>query len=377
MNNAPAYSKNSQRFGFLDGVRGLAALAVVLYHLYYATELKQALVRVMPEIVHDFLSRCSLGVEAFFLLSGFVIALSVGSSRVDWKYAGNFALRRQIRLDPPYWVTIALQVVLIYAARFAGRGQLAQPPTAGGIGAHLLYIQQFLGFDHIVPIFWTLCYEVQFYAIFILAMAAAQWAGVSRPRLAQASLIAFAGSLWLFVTRPESPWCFPMWFMFQLGVLLFWTYRDASLKPTVYVAMAMVLAAAIRAVALGAERQAWQLGFVTALSVVFHVASLKDGLSTWLSWRWVQYLGRISYSLYLIHIVIGTRFITLFGKANTPPSKALLLLVIGIGASIVAADLLNRFVERPSMDFAARFKPSRQPAPVEPVSDPALAEASA
>ena len=49
-----------------------------------------------------------VGVDIFFVLSGFVIAYSVREARITPRFLGRFALRRSIRLDPPYWITIAI-----------------------------------------------------------------------------------------------------------------------------------------------------------------------------------------------------------------------------------------------------------------------------
>src|SRR5579872_7415052 len=99
---------SSQRLAFVDGLRGVAALAVMLYHLVGRTS-----AGVLTQ--YGF-----LGVAIFFVLSGFVIASVVGDRRVDAGFLGRFALRRMVRLDIPYWLNIALAIALLQIAARMG-----------------------------------------------------------------------------------------------------------------------------------------------------------------------------------------------------------------------------------------------------------------
>src|SRR5262245_44222872 len=100
--------KREGRFVFIDGLRGIAALSVVLYHFNEAVIRQSA--RWVPHVVEAVLHRGFLGVEIFFVISGFVIAFSVRDGNYTPGYLFRFCLRRSIRLDPPYWATIALEL---------------------------------------------------------------------------------------------------------------------------------------------------------------------------------------------------------------------------------------------------------------------------
>src|SRR5688500_3864296 len=100
------------RFIFIDGLRGIAALWVALFHLYSGGPNAPVLASLTPGILDAALRHGYLGVEVFFVISGFVIAHSVGSRPVTRDFALRFAARRSLRLDPPYWLTIILVVFL-------------------------------------------------------------------------------------------------------------------------------------------------------------------------------------------------------------------------------------------------------------------------
>ena len=84
----------SPRFLFIDGLRGIASLAVVIYHLGPAGHLAGRLNQFVPVPIVAIFTRGGLGVAIFFVLSGFVIAYSQRGARVTARYFGNFAFRR-------------------------------------------------------------------------------------------------------------------------------------------------------------------------------------------------------------------------------------------------------------------------------------------
>src|SRR5688500_14125008 len=92
------------RFVFIDALRGLACLWVLTHHLFF----NEIFGKVLRPAVHnavEILAFCgSFGVQIFFVLSGFVIAHSLRDTTLNPRSVGLFILRRQLRLDPPYWV---------------------------------------------------------------------------------------------------------------------------------------------------------------------------------------------------------------------------------------------------------------------------------
>src|SRR5687767_8776 len=97
------------RFTFVDALRGVAALAVVLFHAVEGGHIPD-LMAVMPAWLTAMISHGHLGVAVFFVLSGFVIAHATYGQTITLSYLGRFMLRRSIRLDPPYWFAIAVAV---------------------------------------------------------------------------------------------------------------------------------------------------------------------------------------------------------------------------------------------------------------------------
>src|SRR5205085_2689695 len=110
-----------------------------------------------------------------FILSGFVIAYATGRSRITARYAANFALRRSIRLDLPYWAALLIALGCGFASRWVlADSRAALPGDWRELAANALYLQTLCGYHSYLPVAWSLCVEFQFYLFLLVALAAAQ-----------------------------------------------------------------------------------------------------------------------------------------------------------------------------------------------------------
>jgi peptidoglycan/LPS O-acetylase OafA/YrhL len=355
----PASLQPGQRLPFIDALRGIAAMAVVGNHLYFKNLLPVGSTR-LPEPLHWIFAHGHLGVPIFFVLSGFVIPYSIGARHVTPRFFGTFVLRRSIRLDPAYWTVIFLSVALAFASnRFLHAGMPI--PSAAQVASHFVYAQDMLGYGNIVGAFWTLCIEFQFYLAFVLLVGLAQWLARrhdgARPGPTYALLFGplFLWSLAIAVGWLPRPWpgaFVPFWYAFTLGALASWVATARLADGWLAAAVVLVLAATVYAPMETA---------ITALVTValVYLAVRTGGIARWTLGRPLQYLGRISYSLYLIHIDIGSRVVRIGArKLDTTHSlpNTILVLCAGIVAALIAAHLLYTFVEAPSIRFGQRVR---------------------
>ena len=352
------------RLRFLDGLRAVAALAVLFHHLYYNSDFERIFSSALPPWFAGFAELCARGVQVFFVISGFVIAYSVRNLWIDRRTALNFALRRQIRLDPPFWICLVLAVIdLAIVARV--HPDLAPAPTLGAFVLNFLYLPGVAHAPMYLSVAWTLCLEVQFYLVFILLLWVAQlrWRrviSVAGIFLLGIGSLAFRARL----TNDDYPWFIGSFYLFAAGVLVCWVMlRKAPLWLLVIYASAMLAVGVLR------EQQTILAGF--AITALIYLSAVCGRLDVWLSGRIFQYFGRISYSLYLVHLPILTR-VYRAGLRITPQSfwAGLLWLTVGLLLSIVAAHLLNRYVEEPAKRLSSRLKARRATAPERP--EPAI-----
>ncbi len=137
----------------LDGLRGLAVLAVVFYHI------AQRLMAYEHGWMHLAMDACLfgfLGVDVFFALSGFLITRILLRKREQaGPYYRNFYARRVLRLAPPYLLTLA--IVAVFA-----------PGNGASLLLSLVYLANFTALFHMAPgygILWSLSIEEQFYLV--------------------------------------------------------------------------------------------------------------------------------------------------------------------------------------------------------------------
>jgi peptidoglycan/LPS O-acetylase OafA/YrhL len=317
-----------ERLRFIDGLRGIAASMVVLCHLVGRTDAA-------------WLTKSGyLGVAIFFVLSGFVIAMSIGDRRISLSFLGRFAARRAIRLDPPYWASIFLVIAL---AVFTGK----QTPSVQAFFSHLLYTQELLGFPAILSVYWTLCLEIQFYLFLILMLWIGQtlrafwvlWALVFALSLIEQAGLADLTARGVFL---------PYWFAFALGAMTYWVTVKRLAPWALLVAIIWTLAAA------QFSHADWFIA-ASLTSGLIYFASLKGKMSTWLSGWTAQFLGETSYSLYLFHPIIGWAAMTVALKF----ANQWVALAVGIIASVLSAWLVNITVERYSIRLSRMVSLSR------------------
>lgn len=171
----------SPRLGVLDGLRGIAVLLVLWYHVWEISWLSPG-----PRLT--FLPATGfVGVHLFFFLSGFVISypfVRAALARKPEPAWGHFAWRRFIKIVPSYVLSIAAAYAIGYAQ--------VQPnaSTIPDVVTHLLFIHTWFPdrYGTIDGVLWTLAVEVEFYCIFPLIW----WAFKRRPWLTTGAMIAIA-----------------------------------------------------------------------------------------------------------------------------------------------------------------------------------------
>ena len=328
------------RFTLVHALRGLAALWVVLFHVAEAGHIN-GLRSQLPSWADVLFTAGHLGVAVFFALSGFVITHSVAGASITSSYIGRFALRRSIRLDPPYWASILFVVAVGYLSAQV-KGEPFAFPSFPQTLAHLFYLQTLLGFPQINWVYWTLTYEIQFYLVLVLLIMAAQRFRVAPPVIVLLPFLATM-AFWLGLMTLPTGLFVNLWHAFLAGVLAYW-------GKTSRLALYAFIGVCVLSLALSPDDfTILSIGTAILLHVAFRTGYIYRGLD----WRWVQFLGTVSYSLYLIHnpIVGGVSFLTARWIGSD-----LVTLVLSVAASILAAAAFWYLLERPSLALAHRIR---------------------
>ena len=320
----------------IDALRGIAALAVVLFH--YTTRFAEMYGQ--QHAVSLPFPHGHYGVNLFFVISGFVIFMTLEKTSRPM----DFVVSRFSRLFPVYWVAIFLTLSITHA--------LGLPGELVGIGtaiANMLMIHGFFRIPHVDSVYWTLEVELLFYCGMLLMyrLGALQRIHQVLAILFLLRLIYWAAARFLGI---DLPWTifrllilqFIPWFAIGISIYLAVSHGPNELRPALITAALAVLTLLIGESALLAA-----LAF-TVGSVVWAAAS---GRLPWLRNPVLTWLGAISYPLYLVHENIGWSIqLQLAGLGASPDVSLLLVLAF----SLVLATLLNRLIEQPALKWIRR-----------------------
>ncbi|MFM7843988.1 MAG: acyltransferase family protein, partial [Planctomycetota bacterium] len=273
----------------LDGLRGVAAIFVMLMH--YTVAYDNLIGHQTPMLLK--FPRGGIGVHVFFMLSGFVIFMSLDRAR----NLLDFIVSRFARLYPAYWTALLITLLVTFRDRIPG-----YELSGKAIMANFTMIQGFLGFMDIDPVYWTLQAELQFYVLMGLIFGL---------RLRRFTDVIFAGLVVLnaidhFISFTDWPgtglWRFNIYlpanklYLFLVGIVFYEMRTQTTWRHWLMLSLCLTSACI--------NNKSWTiLGLVICGAVILLLAT-RERLPI-LASRWLLYLGTISYSLYLLHQFIG------------------------------------------------------------------------
>jgi peptidoglycan/LPS O-acetylase OafA/YrhL len=332
--NQPASS--SSRLAELDALRGIAAMAVVLFHYtVQAPKVVPAIETTQYGVPWGF-----YGVHLFFAISGFVIFMTLERTRTT----ADFAFSRFTRLYPAYWAAI---LVTTFGEWLLGQPDLLQ--SAQVILVNLTMLQGFVYVPAVDGAYWSLTVELAFYLCMWLIWRAG-WLG----RI-EAVLIVWISLRLVWLAFPSAPWMLANLLLveyiafFAIGIAAYRVRQGARR----WIEQAPVLGAGLL---MTFYAEGAKLGAVYLLTMAIF-AALVAGRMQFLNARLLIWLGALSYPLYLVHQNIGYAVIAALESAGLPP---LLATVLAIGVALGLAQLIHRFIEAPSLRALRALWKARQ-----------------
>lgn len=328
----------------LDALRGIAAVGVVLFHL------------TMDSKEPDYgLHLGKSGVQLFFLISGFVIYMSLSKT----KSSRDFVISRFIRLYPTYWACVTF-TFLVNAAYLFRHGEL----TAKYIGyylANMTMFQHYMGIENLDPPYWTLIVEMVFY----LTMLAFYRLGLLKRIELVGSIVAAICFAIYAVIRLYFPqfyqvadFIYPLLNHFPLflaGMCFYLIKFDKSTIIRHTIIICCFLACIPTFDSLGGSYFFTLTEHILTIAFWFLIFYLYIyGLLSWIVNRFLVFLGTISYALYLVHQSISIKYLKPFfaHKIVGHPwiGNYLTLFIV-----IAIASVITFWIEKP----AARFLKTR------------------
>jgi peptidoglycan/LPS O-acetylase OafA/YrhL len=296
----PTERKGPVTFHGVQAVRGLAASMVVLYH---ASQFWSK--GVSPVDGALVWMNGWAGVDIFFIISGFVMAVSALGKATGPEAAGKFLERRVVRVMPLYWLVTTVLLLRELFGPAATFGPAARPSAAYVVCSYLL-VPVRNSFGSIAPLLapgWTLSFEMFFYLCFAGALAL-RWNVVKSLTLGL-GMLTVLGFFRLETWPPVTVLLDPLLLEFVLGlwlgraVLLGWRVKPGIAVGLGVAALVGILTAPVPAGVL-VQRAEWA---GMAFAIVLAAVMLEARLGRWVP-RWVLLVGDASYSLYLWHFLL-------------------------------------------------------------------------
>jgi len=331
-----AAPSSAHRLVQLDALRGLAAAAVVLFH--FTTRYGQMFGHTRPLAVE--VPWGGYGVDLFFMLSGFVIFMTLErtSSTLD------FAVGRLSRLYPAYWASLAITFVIVSLAGLPG-----EEVSFGDAVVNLTMVQRLLGRPHVDGVYWSLQAELLFYVAMIVLYRCGAFSRVFRTVMAWVGLSVvvhlgvvhgdanFAG-LPNILTKVQTLLSLKYIPLFAIGIGLYDLRKGGRFEAR----HAVWFAACTLAHGL---IDSWN-SMIVGMALMTVVGLAVHGRLPMLAARPLVYLGTISYTLYLTHQNLGYVLMRQLESWGLDPHLAIVL--AGLMALSLAA-LLSHTVEGPAM----------------------------
>jgi peptidoglycan/LPS O-acetylase OafA/YrhL len=356
----------SPRIPGIDALKGLACVLIVLHHLAFYGPMSDVAYPFAPALMEWLYGYGRMAVQVFLVVSGFLAAASLApQGAAVFDSPARLIFRRYWRLVKPYLVALAVSVLVAALVRpWFAHASVPGAPTLLQLLAHMFLLQDILGQEALSAGVWYVAIDFQLYALAVLVFAFARRfqfqsravddaaaSATSAPLGVSLILLAAMASL-LFFNRASVFDVTALYFCgsYALGMAAFWASSNLGARRGFW----LIVIALMGGLALALDfRGRLVVAVVTAFGLVW-LAGLQPG-----AWpvRWLQQprlvqLGRISYSVFLIHFPVCLLMNAIVGYLWPTQLMANMAgLAVAFILSLLAGSALYRWVEcRPVLE---------------------------
>lgn len=327
----------------LDVLRGLCAIAVVLHHY---TAMYDSQHGTPSRLGFDF-AIGSYGVNFFFVISGFVIIMTLKNCTRSL----DFIVSRFSRIFPAYWAAVLITTALLYLLGDA------TPPSLKIMLVNLTMFQRFLGSPHVDAVYWTLNVEMSFYIWMLLIFKFNLIGKLHSLMMAALSVQMLAAILQHSGMTPFSQGLKVVFLLeyvhlFCIGIIFYeiWT-GGFRRKHLLFFIWALLNQAVIPYRSFPWIAPAYY-GIGVLIIIYAVMALVVSSKMNWIVSPLTLFLGAISYPLYLLHDKIGTTWMQHFSERGWSNWMAFFT---ALGFVVLLSALLTYTIERPAMKKIRRL----------------------
>lgn len=332
MNSSLQIPKKNNYIPVLNMLRAVAAISVCLFHFIIGP-----VNFINNETIRDIFGYGKYGVQLFFVISGFIIPWAISQNKYNIKNYPKFLIKRLIRLEPPYLVSIVLVLIFYVLRNYFSINKSTVEYSTQQIALHIGYLIPFFKNYHwINEVYWTLAIEFQFYIFIGLAYLI-----LSKEKYWTRIIFYIFYFIISFLGDDK---LLPYWLpVFLLGNLLF-LYKKRIIRCSelfIVGIIAFIFICFFMGVPI----------FVSCIIPFFAILFFKE-LQTSIT----NQLGKISYSIYLIHTIIGSAIINILSHHVESPFGKFIVVIAGLFGTIVASYAMYHLVEKTSQRLSKGVK---------------------
>jgi len=314
----------TQKYENVELLRGLAALGICLYHYGHGFLEDGNIFKIITEPLY-------LGVDIFLIITGFTLTLSLFKQNYSVKDFWQYIIKRLVRIEIPYYASLVLVIAMAYGSKlFPQYEWKGLQLDFWSISAHFFHLNDILGLKWLHEVYWTLAVQVQYYIFMGFAFI-----GLSYPN----KLVNYFFLILFFLSQFFSTKPYFTYFSstFIIGIVFALYYLKRENIYFLLISLIIVLSTTFIF--------STQSHFVTQLltSIILLFPNFSNSIT--------NYLGKISYSLYLTHLTIGWSFIGFTKDVLHFNNYTILLIVFATLISIVFANYFYLYIELPSSNL--------------------------
>ncbi|MBC7411048.1 MAG: acyltransferase [Bacteroidia bacterium] len=323
----------------IDSLRGIASVMVCLFHYVCTTTGYVSNIT----ILHLF-SFGQYGVHVFFILSGVVIPLSMLKSNYTAANFFRYLLKRMARIEPPYLVSIVLYIIYTVVKHlFFEQTSVVEIPNAKAVVLHVGYLVPFVNnAKWFINTYWSLAVEFQYYLVLCAIYPLMVCSNFVVRNLC--NLLFLTASL-IFTNITLLPHWTPV-FMLGIAYVGFINNKYSVVEFVVLQIISLALVLHLFSITVF-------LVCVATLVIIHFFKEFKTVVTL--------FLGRISYSLYLLHGITGGFVINYLSHNYKSTVQQIVVIMFGFVVALGCSYLFYLVIEKPSQALSKRILVHKKP----------------
>jgi len=314
----------TQKYENVELLRGLAAFGICLYHYGHGFLDDGNFFKILTEPLY-------LGVDVFLIITGFTLTLSLFKQNYSIQDFWQYIIKRLVRIEIPYYASLVLVIAMAYGSKlFPQYEWKGLQLDFWSITAHFFHLNDILGLKWLHEVYWTLAVQVQYYIFMGFAFI-----GLSYPN----KIVNYLFLILFFLSQFYSTKPYFTYFSstFIIGIVFALYYLKKENIFFLILSLFIILTSTLIF--------STQSHFVTQLltSIILFFPNFSNNIT--------NYLGKISYSLYLTHLTIGWSFIGFVKDVLHLDHFIILIIMSATLISIVFANYFFKYIELPSANL--------------------------